>query len=374
MPENDAQKVKSATCGCGGKGANTESEIRPQDAARIASSLEGHVATAAGDVPRVASRLSLRDRAGIVKVRCGIKRNAYRVPPGLYAVGRPDANSPVLVTANYKYSFDSLRQELTGRDAWVLVLNTKGINVWCAAGKGTFGTAEVVKRVTETRLDLVVSHRKLILPQLGAPGVAAHEVQKQTGFRVVFGPVRAADVTSFLDRGMKATPEMRAVEFGFRQRLAMVPEEIVAHLPLLLVALAVQAGLSLIASGRLVFFDFVPVVAAVLAGCALVPMFLPWIPGRAFSFKGWLAGVVVVLALEAYEVAGLGQVFHWRSLVSSLFILPVISAYAAMNFTGTSTFTSLSGVVKEMSRAVPLMLTSASLSIVLFILTIFVKF
>lgn len=374
MSENDAKTVDSVTCGCGGKDEDAEPENRPQDAARIAPSLEGHVATAAGDVPRLASRLSLRDRAGIVKVRCGIKRNEYRVPPGLYAVGRPDANSPVLVTANYKYSFDSLRQGLAGRDAWVLVLNTKGINVWCAAGKGTFGTAEVVKRVTERHLDRVVAHRKLILPQLGAPGVAAHEVQKQTGFRVVFGPVRAADLNSFLDQGMKATPEMRAVKFGFRQRLAMVPEEIVAHLPILLVALAVQAGLSLIGSGRLAFFDFIPVAAAVLAGCALVPMFLPWIPGRAFSFKGWLMGVVVVLALEAYAVAGLGHVFHWRALVSSLLILPVISAYAAMNFTGTSTFTSLSGVVKEMSRAVPLMLASASLYVVLFILTIFVKF
>ena len=181
-------------------------------------------------------------------------------------------------------------------------------------------------------------------------------------------------MNSFLDQGMRATPEMRAVRFGFRQRLAMFPEEIVAHLPILLVALAVQAGLNLIGSGRLVFFDLVLVLAAVLAGCALVPMFLPWIPGRAFSFKGWLAGVAVVLAFEAYAVAGLGHVFHWHALVSSLLILPVISAYVAMNFTGTSTFTSLSGVVKEMGRAVPLMVTSASLYVVLFILTIFIKF
>ena len=374
MPKNDGKTVEPVTCGCGGKSAGAEAEDRPQDAARIAPILAGHIATAAGDIPRVASRLSLRDKAGTMKVRFGIRRNEYRVSPGLYAVGQPGAGSPVLVTANYKFSFDSLRRELAGRDAWVLVLDTRGINVWCAAGKGTFGTAEVVKRVTGSRLDRVVSHRKLILPQLGAPGVAEHEVQKQTGFRVVFGPVRAADVNSFLDQGMRATPEMRAVRFGFRQRLAMFPEEIVAHLPILLVALAVQAGLNLIGSGRLVFFDLVLVLAAVLAGCALVPMFLPWIPGRAFSFKGWLAGVAVVLAFEAYAVAGLGHVFHWHALVSSLLILPVISAYVAMNFTGTSTFTSLSGVVKEMGRAVPLMVTSASLYVVLFILTIFIKF
>ena len=64
----------------------------------------------------------------------------YKVDPGLYAIGNPNERSPVLVTANYKMSFDNLREALPGRDAWILVLDTRGINVWCAAGKGTFGT------------------------------------------------------------------------------------------------------------------------------------------------------------------------------------------------------------------------------------------
>lgn len=67
----------------------------------------------------------------------------YTIDPGLYALGNPDESSPVLVTANYKLTFDRLRQSLPKLDAWVLVLDTKGINVWCAAGKGTFGTGEV---------------------------------------------------------------------------------------------------------------------------------------------------------------------------------------------------------------------------------------
>ena len=55
--------------------------------------------------------------------------------------------SPVLVSANYKLSFDCLRSELTGFNAWMLVLDTRGVNVWCSAGKGTFGTNEIVGRV-----------------------------------------------------------------------------------------------------------------------------------------------------------------------------------------------------------------------------------
>ena len=58
----------------------------------------------------------------------------YSVEPGLYALGQPDDSSPVLVTANYKMSFDWLQQALPNRNAWIPVGDTKGINVWCAAG------------------------------------------------------------------------------------------------------------------------------------------------------------------------------------------------------------------------------------------------
>ena len=80
-----------------------------------------------------------------MKVRWGIGRMNYRVDPGLYSLGNPDALSPVLVSANYKMSFDRLRESLPGRNAWILVLDTDGVNVWCAAGKGTFGTEELTR-------------------------------------------------------------------------------------------------------------------------------------------------------------------------------------------------------------------------------------
>jgi acetyl-CoA decarbonylase/synthase complex subunit gamma len=83
----------------------------------------------------------------------------YSIEPGLYALGAPDRESPVLVSANYKMSFDELRSALPGRDLWILVLDTKGINVWCAAGKGTFGTEELVKRIASSGLSQVVAHR-----------------------------------------------------------------------------------------------------------------------------------------------------------------------------------------------------------------------
>jgi len=108
--------------------------------------IAGEIATSTGVVPRVTTSWAWRDRLGACKVRLNIGRMRYGVPPGLYAVGQPGPESPVLATANYKLTFDHLRCALAGIDAWILVLDTKGINVWCAAGKKTFGTDELVRR------------------------------------------------------------------------------------------------------------------------------------------------------------------------------------------------------------------------------------
>ena len=105
----------------------------------------GNVETPAGKVPQVSSMLTREDHWGTFKARWGVGRMRYTVEPGLYALGRPDKTSRVFVTANYKMSFDCLRGSLPNHNAWVLVLDTKGINVWCAAGKGTFGTDELVR-------------------------------------------------------------------------------------------------------------------------------------------------------------------------------------------------------------------------------------
>ncbi|MEJ2725164.1 MAG: mercury methylation corrinoid protein HgcA, partial [Deltaproteobacteria bacterium] len=141
----------------------------------------GSVQSPVGNLPQVSSAHSWRDRLGALKVRWGLGRMHYTVDPGLYALGRPNEMSPVLVTANYKLTFDCLRKALPGLDLWILVLDTKGINVWCAAGKGTFGTVEIVQRIKSTHLDRLVSHREIILPQLSGPGVAPHLVKKLSG-------------------------------------------------------------------------------------------------------------------------------------------------------------------------------------------------
>jgi len=318
----------------------------------------GRVSTTVGDVSIVSTKLTLSDRMGHWRVRWSIGRMRFAIRPGLYAVGNPTAESSVFVTANYKQSFDRLRVELVGRDGWIMVLDTKGINVWCAAGKGTFGTDEIINRLRATRLSEVVSHHKLIVPQLGAPGVKGYKVKKQTGFTVRYGPVRADDLPAFLDGGRKATPQMRLVRFEFGDRLVLVPVELVGYgryVLLITLGLALLSGFgSGIYSLERVWSHglraAIPFLGGTLAGAVFAPMLLPWLPGRSFSAKGAWAGVLYLLILGGVILWRPEMAPNWADILAWLLLVPALASFVAMNFTGSSTYTSLSGVRKEMRR------------------------
>lgn len=310
------------------------------------------------------STVSRAERARGILARWGFGRARYRVLPDLYALGRPGQDSPVFVSANYKLSFDVLRRSLEGLDAWILVLNTRGINVWCAAGKGTFGTKELVWRIAVCDLGAVVRHRTLIVPQLGAPGVSAHEVAKQTGFRVVYGPVQARDIKTFLLKGMKADRAMRAVSFPVSERLMLTPIEVVQALKYYLVYAALAAGWFLgFRHGDLrgLLANVLPVLGAVLTGTVLVPALLPWLPPRSFALKGALAGFLWACAVGLLWNSG-GLVFLGQAL-----LLSALSAFLALNFTGSTTFTSPSGVNREISLFARPMAVSFLVGLVLLI-------
>lgn len=340
----------------------------------------GQIETAAGPVSQISTNLKIADITGTVKTRLNLGRMNYRVNPALYAVGNPDINSPVLVSANYKLSFDSLRRELSGLNLWLLVIDTGGINVWCAAGKGTFGTSEVVRMVEETGLANVVSHRILILPQLAAPGVAAHEVRRRCGFKVIYGPVRATDIPAFLAAGNKAEPAMRRTNFNLLDRLVLAPVELVG----MIMPTAILAGalfmLNLAAAfvdGRMLSLtlllsqalsDLLPFLVAMLIGIILVPVLLPYIPGRALAWKGWLLGMLWASVYTIYIAPEAG----WLQIAAYYLTIPVIPAFLGMNFTGSTTYTSLSGVVKEMNYALPLIITSAALGLIALITVYFI--
>lgn len=321
--------------------------------------------------PTVSSELELSDLLGALKVRLGINRNNYTVTPGLYKVGKPDSQSDVLVSANYKLSFDVLRKNLDSLNVWILVIDTKGVNVWCAAGKGNFGTDNVVRSIKKTSLEHIVKHRRIILPQLSASGVAAHKVKEQTGFKAIFGPVHARDIKSFIEAGYKATPEMRKIAFPMVERAKLIPVDFmyaIYKLLLILCGFFIFSGLD--KTGFLFakmletcLYPLINIVGAYIVGIVVATLFLPWIPFRAFALKGAFWGLVLTILLFL-----LIEVSYMEGISIGLVNISIAS-FMTMNFTGSSTYTSLSGVQKEMKWAVPFQIGCMALGIILFIIS-----
>lgn len=320
----------------------------------------GVLNTPAGEVCRVSTEWSWPDRWGRIKSRISAFRMKYQVGPGLYAVGEPGRESEVLVTANYKLSFDMLRKALKGLNAWILVLDTKGINVWCAAGKGTFGTGELIRRIRESQIEKIIHHKRVIVPQLGAVGVSAHEVREEIGFSVHFGPVYARDIPAYLRSDYTGSPDMRKIRFSLMDRLVLTPMEVLPAMKnyfiyalLILAIFGLQPGglgWEKVWAGGSPFL-FLGLVS-IFAGAFVTPLLLPFIPSRSFGIKGWIAGVVLIL--PALGLMHWPQTGHGLLILFSSLFFPAVSSYLALQFTGSTPFTGRSGVEKELKIAVPL--------------------
>lgn len=328
----------------------------------------GTLQTPAGNIPIVSAELSWADRIGSWKARWGHRGN-YQVSSGLYALGNPVPTDVILVTANYKLTFDKLRQELAGINAWILVLDTRGINVWCAAGKGTFSTREVIRQAENTPLRAVTSNKTLLLPQLGASGVSGYQVKRETGYNVVYGPVRAKDLPEFLKKGMKASPEMRTTQFPFRERLVLIPVELISVLKYFFIYFILATALSFVL-GRGTISNLailgIPVLGALIVGIVLVPALLPFLPFRSFTLKGWIPGILWAVVASWWADAGNLQ------FLGNLLLLPILSAGFALTFTGSSTYTSQTGVNKEIRLFARPMAISAVLGMSLMVVNWFV--
>ena len=334
----------------------------------------------AGPVPVISPKLNLKDLTSTFFVRCGINRHSYTVAPGLYAIGEPDKGSEVLVTANFKLTMDHVRKELKDVNVWILVLDTRGVNVWCAAGKGTFSTNELVNRIKACDLERVVDHKRLIVPQLGATGVSARLVKKQSGFKVVYGPVRASDLPAFLENNRTADKAMRQVTFDWYERFILTPVEIqIAIKPALITAiiLFVLSGFgpgifSFSALWNRGILSVLALAVGIFSGAFITPVLLPFVPFRQFALKGIIIGSVFASFTLIFMAPAIQIHAPGAAGFSSLFLFTVaISSFLAMNFTGTTPFTSPTGVELEMKRFIPVQLSALIISTGLWIYSAF---
>jgi len=222
---------------------------------------------------------------------------------GLVRIGNPGRDSPVLVTGNFTLTVRRLRDTLRGHDAWLLVANSKGINVWCAAGGGHLTHHDIISVIRTSRIVEQVDHREVILPQLCATGVERRRITETTGFATRWGPARLEDLPAFLDRGARVHKRERFMRFPLWERLEMAAMWGVTMLVIALPIVALLAGWKSAAATEIAvalmiagLFALVPwlqlrtraryltfaafCLAAALLGAGLLVAFGAWAPGH----------------------------------------------------------------------------------------------
>jgi NAD-dependent dihydropyrimidine dehydrogenase PreA subunit len=208
----------------------------------------------------------------------------HRAPTGLIRIGKPGRDSPVVLTGNFTLTVRRLLHVLKGQDAWLLCANSKGINVWCAAGGGHLTHHDVISVLRTSRIDEQVDHRELILPQLCATGVEGDKIVEVTGWSPRWGPARVEDLTAFLKRGHRVTTKERFMRFPLWERMEMA----------LMWAWAVIVIAALMAWGVgswALAVSLVAVIGSIVGGLFAA---LPWI--GVTGTKRWLTFVVFAAA------------------------------------------------------------------------------
>ncbi|MFN2197087.1 MAG: corrinoid protein-associated methyltransferase CpaM [Anaerolineales bacterium] len=228
-----------------------------------------------------------------------------KVAPGLYQVGHPDADSAVLVTGNFDLTVRRLLKAIDHKvNVWLLVADSAGINVWCAAGGGYFTAEKVIAAVKSSHVEQIVRHHALILPQLCANGVDGWRVRQETGWGVHWGPARAADLPAYLAGRRKKTDAMRWVRFPLKDRLEMVTVTLGFYALLILVPV-------------FIFWRdlFWPVTISLLGLSYFYAAVLPWLPGRDGLYKSIPLAVLALAGLFVYSSLRAPltplQLFHW---------------------------------------------------------------
>jgi NAD-dependent dihydropyrimidine dehydrogenase PreA subunit len=238
-------------------------------------------------------------------------------------IGNPDKDSPVLVTCNFYITVRRLLRTLKGLDLWLLVADSKGVNVWCAAGGEEFNTRSVVSAVKTSGIAERVDHRRLILPPLGAPGICAEDVREKTGWSVQWGPVRMEDIPGYLEQGCRRDENMKRATYDWKERLdtglgSLFPFYFIGALFFLFFGRHLLLTFLMVGAATFLFFmvacPYLPgksgltkvIILDLLLGAVLAITEIWQLPGS-FSLRAELIIAMVTLLIYGTELGGLAS-------------------------------------------------------------------
>jgi len=271
--------------------------------------------------------VSLRDLVGNARDTV-LRLLPHRAATGLFPIGDPGRGSPVLLTGNFTLTVRRLRRTLRGADVWLLVANSRGINVWCAAGGGHLSHHDVISVLRTSGISDLVDHRTLLLPQLAATGVERRPIEAATGWSATWGPARLEDLPAVLARGGSVRGRERRMRFPLRERLEMAS---MWFLPTALI-LGLVAGL--IGGWRVGTAAATSIVLAVAGVFVALPRLTVtgparWLTYGVFTLLGAALGAAILELLGRPDALGVSTV-----IVVSLISMAVLS----IDLTGTTPF------------------------------------
>jgi acetyl-CoA decarbonylase/synthase complex subunit gamma len=121
------------------------------------------------------------------------------VTEGIFEIGNPDENSPVLVTTNFALTYFIVSGEIEASKvpAWLLIKDSEGLSVLTAWAAGKFGGDDVGTFVKKCGIMDKVKHTELIIPGYAA-AIAGDIEEELPGWTITVGPREAAHLPAFL--------------------------------------------------------------------------------------------------------------------------------------------------------------------------------
>ncbi|AXS41684.1 HgcAB-like fusion protein [Breoghania sp. L-A4] len=235
---------------------------------------------------------------------------------GLREIGRPDEHSPVFLSGNYTLTVHRLLKRLSGIDCYLIVANSKGSNVWCAAGMNEFNEFDIIDAINVSGIKDKVLARRIIAPPYAAPGVNAKEVQARTGFKLVWGPTHFDDLPAYIAGNYRRTSEMTRAQFGFWDRMEQAVSTALVYAMTIFFLIFFFPAYTLITMGLILLFhltwfalwDVLPEERLWLktlshfgvgvAGLALVGLFHDFTLSEFAIWTATIGGVVLLISLD----------------------------------------------------------------------------
>ncbi len=131
-----------------------------------------------------------------------------RTPPsvksGIYEIGKPDENAPLLVTGNFALTYFLVKED-AGKlkdPSWLLVADSEATSIESAVAGRKFTTDKILESIKETGVGQKVKHKSIIIPGYAAR-LSGELEDGLKDWKVLVGPRDSSAIKDFVEKVWK---------------------------------------------------------------------------------------------------------------------------------------------------------------------------